>query len=70
VPLSHPPDGPRLYDAITEALSSGALTIEEVARRVECSPHEVLEVLVQYDRASRISLVPGDATATLHRSAG
>ncbi|TAK23836.1 MAG: hypothetical protein EPO40_25075 [Myxococcaceae bacterium] len=52
-------EGQRLCEAITKAVEGGALTVEEVARRVGCTPHDALEVLLRFDRASRISITPG-----------
>ncbi|MDB4928951.1 MAG: hypothetical protein JWM10_1435 [Myxococcaceae bacterium] len=62
--------GRRLFDAIDRVLGDESLTIEEVARRVGCSPHDVLEALRRFDRTSRISLVPGADAAVVVRSMG
>ncbi|MDP3215729.1 MAG: hypothetical protein Q8S73_16595 [Deltaproteobacteria bacterium] len=49
------------------------LTLKEIARWVGCTPHDVLEVLLQFDRASRVTITPGndrDDTGFLAQSSG
>jgi hypothetical protein len=55
-----PASGRRLYAAIEEVVAEGDFTLEEVARRVGCTPHDVLEVLLRFDRASHVSITPSD----------
>lgn len=57
--------GCRIYAALLEALSGGDLTVEELAHRVGCTAHEAVNVLRRYDRASRITIVPGARDADL-----
>lgn len=51
----------QIYAAIQEAVKGGALPLAVVATRVGYAPREVIEVLLRFDRASRISIVPADS---------
>lgn len=46
----------KLFEAMARAVAERALTIEELALAVGCTPHEAIEVLRKYDRKNAVTV--------------
>lgn len=53
----------RLFEAMSRAVAERAHTIEELALKVGCTPHEALSVLLKFDRDGGVTVTVASRSA-------